>query len=81
MDKITSCITSELDLFNDQNFQNVFRDASYNYYAANSPDICLIEVDKSDRFLDLSKSFLAFTVRVYKIVNEIEVVPSNEKKA
>ena len=69
MAKITSCITSELDLFNDQNFQNVFRDASYNYYAANlnSPDICLIEVDKSDRFLDLSKSFLAFTVRVYKI--------------
>lgn len=81
MAKITSCITSELDLFNDQNFQNVFRDASYNYYAANlnSPDICLIEVDKSDRFLDLSKSFLAFTVRVYKIVNDIEVVPTNEK--
>jgi hypothetical protein len=77
MEKITSCISSELALFDEQQYQNIIRSSDYGYYGANLniSNTPIIEIAKSDKFCDLSKSFLAGVVKIFKIENEIEKIP------
>ena len=77
MEKITPCISSELALFDEQQYQNIIRDSDYGYYGANLTvaNTPIIEIAKSDKYCDLSKSFLAGVVKIYKIENDVEKIP------
>ena len=66
--KITSCISSELDLFQPQDYQNIIRESNYVFVGAdmsveNRP---LITVAPTEHFIDLSKTFLVFKIKVFK---------------
>ena len=68
-EKMKSCINSEMDLFQEQNYQNMIRDSLYTYHAADvksNDKVCYIDIDKTDKYLDLSKSFLKLKIKVFK---------------
>ena len=82
MEKISSCTSSELDLFAEQQYQNMIREGDWGYYAAdlkinNQPRI---DVPKSAKFFDLSNSFIAFVVKIYKLNGSNEITPTNSEK-